>query len=115
MEPCGLQSAASPCGLASAIAQIAEKRRDLHLAPSPYGPRRAYAGTGELGTFYGRSFCPKCGSRVVNMSEEEAEIMIGSLNEAPSTLLPRYELWIDPREHWLAPVPGIEQHAHDRE
>ena len=78
-------------------------------------PRDAYDGSGELGTFSGRSFCVRCGSRVVHLTADEAEVMIGSLDAAPSDLVPQYELWIGRREHWLAPVPGIRQFEHDRE
>lgn len=78
-------------------------------------PRAAYSGEGELGTYEGRSFCPRCGSRVVSLRDDEAEIMAGALDEAPTPIWPSYELWIGRREHWLAPVPGIQQFPHDRE
>ena len=77
-------------------------------------PRGAYEGPGELSVYDGRSFCSNCGSRVVHLRDDEAEIMMGSLDMAPSSLVPQYELWVGRREHWLAPVPGIDQHDGDR-
>jgi hypothetical protein len=44
--------------------------------------RASYQGQGELATFNGRSFCPACGSPVVHLRDAEAEIMVGSLDEA---------------------------------
>lgn len=76
--------------------------------------RDAYQGTGELATYTGRSFCLQCGSRVVNLSEDEAEVMLGCFDQAPTNFVPRYELWIGRREHWLAPVPRIDQFEQDR-
>jgi hypothetical protein len=64
-------------------------------------PRPAYQGAGKLRAFEGRSFCPECGSRVASLREEEAEIMLGSLDIAPSDIIPGYELWIGRRERWL--------------
>ena len=78
-------------------------------------PRSAFECTGELGTFEGRSFCRRCGSRVANLDAEEAEVMAGALDDAPSGLVPRYELWTPRRERWLAPVPGIPQFEGDRD
>src|SRR5688500_5416855 len=64
-------------------------------------PRSAYEGRGALATYDGRSFCPKCGSRVVHLRDDEAEIMVGALDEAPGDLMPQYEVWIPRRERWL--------------
>lgn len=77
-------------------------------------PRSAYQGTGKLGTFKGRSFCPDCGSRVVSLREDEAEIMVGSLDTAPSDLIPSYELWTPRREGWLHNLPWADQFERDR-
>ncbi|MCV3210011.1 GFA family protein [Mesorhizobium sp. YC-39] len=78
-------------------------------------PRSAYLGTGELSTFEGRSFCQICGSRVTSLRDDEAEIMLGALDLAPSDIVPGYELWIDRREPWLMDVQWAEQFEHDRE
>jgi hypothetical protein len=76
--------------------------------------RAAYSGSGALATFAGRSFCPQCGSRVVHLREDEAEIMLGALDSAPTDLVPRYELWIGRREEWMHPLPWAQQHERDR-
>jgi len=39
--------------------------------------------------------------RALPLREEEAEIMLGSLDIAPSDIIPGYELWIGRRERWL--------------
>ncbi len=76
--------------------------------------RSVYEGTGELGTFEGRSFCSVCGSRVASLRDDEAEIMVGALDIAPSDIIPGYELWIGRREPWLMNLPWAEQYQHDR-
>ena len=78
-------------------------------------PRQAFSGSGEIATWEGRSFCPICGSRLYSLTEDEAEVKIGALDEAPTTLSPQYELWVWRREHWLDPLPGRVQHQRDRE
>jgi len=69
-------------------------------------------------TAYRRHFCPACGATMfaTNAAEvdQEVEIRLGTLDDAPSGLLPEYELWTSRREHWLQPVPGAEQHLGDR-
>ena len=77
-------------------------------------PRASLEMTGEVGTYSGRSFCPACGGRVVSMSEAEAEVMMGSMDHAPTDLIPSYELWIGRREDWLLPLPWATQFSHDR-
>lgn len=78
-------------------------------------PRAAYEGSGELGTFQGRSFCPVCGSRVVCLTDDEAEIMVGCLDSPPTALAPGYELWVIRREPWLLPLAHARQYERDRE
>ena len=99
------------------ICHCEDCRRTSGSAFSMFGvwPRRAYEGSGDLRTWEGRSFCPTCGSRVVSLSDDEAEVMIGSLDHAPSTLTPAYELWIPRREPWLLPVDNASQFNRDRE
>jgi hypothetical protein len=77
-------------------------------------PRNAYQGTGEVNAHQGRSFCPCCGSRVVSLRDDEAEIMLGSLDDAPGDLIPQYELWVKRRENWLHNLPWADQFAEDR-
>ena len=77
-------------------------------------PRDAFSHEGETKAFAGRSFCPQCGSRLFNLTDTEAEVHLGSLDEAPTDLTPSYELWIKRREHWLDPLPGREQFEEDR-
>lgn len=56
-----------------------------------------------------------CGGRIFSVCEEEAEVMIGSLDEAPTDLVPEYELWVARREAWLPPLPNAAQFEGDRE
>lgn len=69
-----------------------------------------------LATTLRNHFCPTCGSPLFCIVEgsDEVEIRVGSLDDAPSGLVPAYELWLPRREHWLTPVDGAEQHAGDR-
>lgn len=69
---------------------------------------------GETTEYAGRRFCPICGSRLFSANEDEAEIKLGILTEAPTDLNPTYELWVKRREHWLRPLEGAEQHDEDR-
>ncbi|WP_202326322.1 GFA family protein [Mesorhizobium sp. 113-3-9] len=78
-------------------------------------PRPAYQGAGNLRAFEGRSFCPECGARVASLRGDEAEIMLGTLDSAPSDIIPGYELWIGRREPWLMDLQWAEQFEHDRE
>ncbi len=78
-------------------------------------PLSDFQGAGELQTFQRRSFCPRCGSRVASLRDDEAEIMLGALDMAPSDLIPAYELWIGRREPWLMDLQWAEQFEHDRE
>ncbi len=77
-------------------------------------PRAAFEATGEVGTHAGRSFCKVCGGRVFSLSHDEAEIMLGSLDQAPGELAPEYELWIGRREEWMQALPWATQFEHDR-
>jgi hypothetical protein len=77
-------------------------------------PRQAFSHTGELATFQGRSFCPACGSRVAHLRNDEAEIMVGTLDDGPSDLIPSYELWVGRREPWLLSCAWATQFSGDR-
>jgi hypothetical protein len=83
---------------------------------TPFGvwPITSYEGSGEMKTFASRSFCPECGSRIASLRDDEAEIMLGSLDMAPSDLAPEYELWTGRREEWILPLPWAEQFRRDR-
>jgi hypothetical protein len=76
-------------------------------------PKAAFDLTGELATFNGRSFCPTCGGRVVHLSEDGAEVNLGSLDDPPAGLVPIREGWIIRREEWLVPVLGAGQFDRD--
>ena len=77
-------------------------------------PRDAFSSAGEVSIFKGRSFCSACGSRLFNLTADEAEIRIGSLDDAPTNLRPTYEIWIKRREHWLDPLPGGQSYEEDQ-
>lgn len=76
-------------------------------------PRLAFSHSGEIATFAGRSFCPSCGGRLFCLRDDEAELRLGSLDDAPSDIVPTYEVWIKRREPWLDPLPGARQYAED--
>ena len=61
----------------------------------------------------GRSFCPKCGARLFCLHDEDVEIRFGSLDDAPTQLVPRFEIWTRRREVWLHPLEGADQHDED--
>jgi hypothetical protein len=77
-------------------------------------PATEFKSRGETTEFAGRRFCPKCGSRLFSANEDEAEVKLGILIDAPTPLTPSYELWIKRREKWLRPVGGAEQFLEDR-
>jgi hypothetical protein len=78
-------------------------------------PRSAFESTGDVGTYAGRSFCRECGARVFSLTDDEAEVLLGSLDQAPGDIAPQYELWIGRRERWMQPLPWVRQFEHDRE
>jgi len=77
-------------------------------------PASQFESEGDTKEFEGRQFCPSCGSRLFSADEDEAEIKLGVLNEAPTSLTPTYELWTRRRESWLQPVEGAVQFLEDR-
>lgn len=83
-------------------------------------PAAAVTVTGEtrgwLDSTDDRHFCPVCGSPLFSIAEGsgEIEIRLGTLDEAPSDLVPAYELWLPRREPWLTPVAGAAQHPGNR-
>jgi hypothetical protein len=77
-------------------------------------PAQSFETTGETATHSGQRFCPQCGSHLFSANDEEAEIKLGTLRDAPTGLRPTYELWIKRREPWLRPIEGAEQFIEDR-
>jgi hypothetical protein len=77
-------------------------------------PRSAFRCGSNIATYGGRSFCQNCGSRVFSLRPDEAEIMAGSLDNAPTGLIPTYEIWTPRREEWLHSLPWADQHIGDR-
>jgi hypothetical protein len=63
-----------------------------------------------------RHFCPHCGSALFGAidANDEIEVRLGCLDDAPSNLLPQYELWVSRREIWQHAVQGVMQHAGNR-
>jgi hypothetical protein len=76
-------------------------------------PLEAFELSGEIASYDGRGFCPRCGSRVLDTTDrtdELVEIRIGSLDEAPFELKPEHEIWVKRRESWIPPVEDATQH-----
>lgn len=98
------------------ICHCMDCRKESGSAFTFYGiwPAGQFERRGETAEFQGRCFCPHCGSRVFSVDEREAEVKLGILSEAPTSLTPSYELWIKRREPWLLPVEGAEQYQEDR-
>jgi hypothetical protein len=77
-------------------------------------PADQFERVGETSEFHGRQFCPRCGSRLFSIEDREVEIKLGILSQAPTDLVPTYELWIKRREPWLRPIEGAEQYEENR-
>jgi hypothetical protein len=75
--------------------------------------RDAFSVTGDLKAYAGRSFCPHCGCRLFCLNEQDVEIRLGSLDEAPSRIFPQMEVWTKRREPWLHAFSGTGQYAED--
>jgi len=93
----------------------ADCRKESGSAFSVYAlwPVEAFELSGEISSYDGRGFCPRCGSRLLDTTgsaETLVEIRIGSLDEAPFELKPDDEIWVKRRESWLAPVDGAAQY-----
>jgi hypothetical protein len=76
-------------------------------------PRPAFSFTGDFSTYEGRSFCFGCGSRLFNLTADEAELRVGSLHMTPTDLVPTYEIWVRRREAWLPALPDSDQYPED--
>lgn len=77
-------------------------------------PEDAVAIEGETQDYFGRHFCPRCGSSLFARSEDEIELHLGSL-DSPDQLTPSYECWTVRREAWLPPFPTVRRYQRDRE
>ena len=88
----------------SAIASIA----------SAIFPEGAVSVSGETRDYAGRHFCPRCGSSVFSVSDDEVEVHAGAF-DAPDQVRPSYELWTIRREAWLPPFPLRHHYARNRE
>lgn len=97
------------------ICHCAECRKETGTVMMAYAkwPIHAFAMTGEFRTHSGRSFCPECGSRLFNLHDEDVEVKLGSLDEAPADLVPTQEGWIKRREPWLTAISGASQSSED--
>ena len=69
---------------------------------------------GETRDYFGRHFCPRCGSIVFARTGDEIEVNLGSL-DAPDQLMPTYESWTVRRESWLPPFPLKRRYERDRD
>lgn len=98
------------------ICHCANCRRESGSAFTWYGvwPAERFEHAGQTMEFRGQRACKACASPVFSLDAKEAEIKLGVLAQAPSGLVPGYELWVKRREPWLAPVPGAEQYEEDR-
>jgi hypothetical protein len=67
-------------------------------------------------TTVSRHFCPSCGSPLFGVPDGAGEVAIGlgAFDQAPTDLVPTYELWTVRREKWFQVVTGTEQFAGDR-
>jgi hypothetical protein len=92
-------------------------RKESGSAFTVYGqwPRDRFELEGDVTTYDGRSFCPRCGGRLGCFDDADAvEIRLGSLDDAPFELRPEAEIWIKRREPWLDAVEGAAQHRESR-
>jgi hypothetical protein len=97
----------------------ADCRKESGSAFTIYGqwPTDAVEVTGEISSYQGRGFCPRCGSRLLDPPEPGdtlIEIRIGSLDDAPFRLKPEAEVWVKRREPWMEAVGGASQHDENR-
>ena len=93
----------------------ADCRKESGSAFSVYGnwPIEAFESSGEIASYDGRGFCPRCGSRLLNPPDPGdtlIEIRIGSLDEAPFELKPKREIWVKRRESWILPLEDVAQY-----
>jgi hypothetical protein len=98
------------------ICHCTDCRKESGSAFTYYGvwPVGAFEHVGQTSEFRGQRFCPRCGARLFSLDEHEAEVKLGILADAPTRLVPTYELWTKRREPWLRPIEGAEQFEENR-
>ena len=101
--------------LQSGLCHCADCRKESGSLFSAYAiwPRAALTYTGAVSVFAGRSFCARCGGRLFCLTQEKAELRLGSLDGPPVDIEPAQEVWIIRREGWLHSVPGAVQFPRD--
>ncbi|HEV2516614.1 MAG TPA: GFA family protein [Devosia sp.] len=77
-------------------------------------PADAMTIEGTTHEYRGRHFCPRCGSSVFSVSDDEVEVHVGAF-DAPDQSKPSYELWTIRREGWLPPFPLRHSYQRNRE
>lgn len=77
-------------------------------------PAEAVTIEGTTHEYAGRHFCPRCGSSVFSVSDDEVEVHVGAF-DAPDQVRPSYELWTIRRETWLPPFPLKHHYQRNRE
>jgi len=102
--------------LRTGVCHCMDCRRESGSAFTFYAvwPAGEFERSGDTAEFRGQHFCPRCGSRLFSVDDREAEIKLGILSEAPTPLVPTYELWVKRREPWLRPIAGAEQFEENR-
>ncbi len=74
--------------------------------------------SGDIASYDGRGFCPRCGSRLLNPidpGDALIEIPLGTLDDVPFELKPEAEIWVKRREPWIPPIEGASQHDENRQ
>lgn len=71
----------------------------------------SYSGT--VRSYAGRSFCPDCGSHLFSFGDDQVEIHLGTLDEAPNDIKPLTEGWCIRREPWLPVIAGLPMYPQD--
>ena len=92
----------------------ADCRKESGSTSTAQWPRNAFELEGELTTYEGRSFCGRCGSRLMCLGDDVVEIRLGSLDDAPFGHEPEAEIWVKRREPWLHALDGASQHRENR-
>ncbi|MET0308800.1 MAG: GFA family protein [Sphingomonas sp.] len=77
-------------------------------------PETSVTVEGEVRSYAGRCFCPRCGSSVFARTADEIEVNLGAL-DAPDQFVPSYENWTIRRESWLPPFPLARHYDRDRD
>lgn len=77
--------------------------------------------TGETGSWSsppgsgGRHFCRSCGSSLFSGRDDEVEFRLGTLDNPPVGLMPKYEVWTIRREPWIEKIGRADQFDRDAE